>query len=274
MTQPTARIVVLTPELAKKLLAANKNNRNVSEKNYAKIARAMKRGEWELNGEAIKVAKDGTLLDGQHRCHAVVATGVAIETFLIEGLPNTAQETMDQGKTRTLANYLAMRGEKNASRLAAAIASLYIFDRYDLERAVKNTGRPDATVREQLDFFDQNEWIRDLVVPLRAIQQAAYYPGIPMLAPLYVAFDLIDADDAKGFWEQVEKGVGLHEKHPILHLRKALRSSYEDVRGERNTRYLAALTIKAWNAFRAGQDTGRLQWRAGGANPETFPVPR
>jgi len=47
-----------------------------------------------------------------------------------------------------------------------------------------------------------------------------------------------------------------------------------DARGERNQRYIAALVIKAWNAYRDGAPVRQLKYRIGGANPEKFPEPR
>lgn len=274
MIKPTASTITLTPEKAAELLDRNPRNRRVSAKNYSMIKRAIERGEWELNGEAIKVAVDGFLLDGQHRCHAVIETGIPIETFLIEGLPNRTQDTMDTGKIRTLGNVLDIRGEKSATRLAAIVTSLHAMETFGL-RAGVHTGRRDpVTVKERLDYLEQNPWIRDILEPLRGIQRASHYSGVAMLAPLYVTFANIDEEDAEFFWSRVRDGLELHEKSPIYVLRKTLRTISEDSRGERNTLYIAAITIKAWNAYRDGADVSQLRWRAGGAKPEAFPEPR
>jgi hypothetical protein len=46
------------------------------------------------------------------------------------------------------------------------------------------------------------------------------------------------------------------------------------VAGQRNARWMTAITIKTWNAFRNGDEIGQLKWRAGGAAPEAFPIPK
>src|SRR5690625_2666804 len=90
MTQPTPNIrvnvVTITPQLAEQLLGKNPNNRKISRTNYNTVRRAIEHGEWELNGEAIKLSQDGTVLDGQHRLMAVRDTGISIQSLLIEGL--------------------------------------------------------------------------------------------------------------------------------------------------------------------------------------------
>lgn len=61
---------MVTPEMAENILAARGPNRNVSASVINKYARDMLAGRWQLNGQTIKISKDGQLLDGQHRLEA------------------------------------------------------------------------------------------------------------------------------------------------------------------------------------------------------------
>ena len=72
-----------------------------------------------LNGETVKIASDGTILDGQHRLYACIQAGVPFETVVIRGLPPEAQDTIDTGMARKFADQLALRGEVNTPLLAA-----------------------------------------------------------------------------------------------------------------------------------------------------------
>ena len=74
-------VVTVTPEMARKLLEQNSRNRKVSKGNYAQVLEAMTAGEWELNGEAIKSAREGTLLDGQHRCLVSAENDIPFQTL-------------------------------------------------------------------------------------------------------------------------------------------------------------------------------------------------
>lgn len=65
---------------------------------------------WKMNGEAIKFSNTGRLLDGQHRLLACVESGCSVRTLVIRGLPEDTQETMDAGKSRTMANVLELKG--------------------------------------------------------------------------------------------------------------------------------------------------------------------
>lgn len=270
----TARVVDLTPELAEELLSRNPRNRDISNRNYAYVRRAMERGEWVLNGEAIKTGEDGYILDGQHRCRAVVDTGITIRTLLVEGLPSSTQDTMDTGKSRSLSDILKIRGERSSARLAAITRRLHVLEEYGLRAACGGGTSYISTNRECLDYLDSNPWIREMVQPAFQIQTKANYPGCALTATLMVAFDRIDSDDSVYFWARAVDGVGLSAEHPVYVLRKTLNTIAEDSRGERNERYLGAITIKAWNAYRAGDPVGQLRFRVGGAKPEAFPEPK
>ena len=98
-------------------------------------------------------------------------------------------------------------------------------------------------------------------------------PVLTMLSALFVLFSEIDQEDADAFFDAFISGVGLEEGSPILALRTLLtnlRSRSKATKIDQN--YVAALVIKAWNAWRAGLEVTTLYYRPGGANPEKFPV--
>ena len=100
--------------------------------------------------------------------------------------------------------------------------------------------------------------------------------GLPgrLAAILYYAFSKIDADDAEAFFDRLASGEGLVRGNPIFVLRAALLGS-KTAKGSANPVWLSALTIKAWNKFRAGDDAvGLLKFTQGGAYPEAFPEPK
>jgi len=68
------------------LLKRNAMNRPLSKSHVDKLSDSLLRGEWVMNGDAIRISKCGILIDGQHRLSAVVKSGVSIETIVIDGL--------------------------------------------------------------------------------------------------------------------------------------------------------------------------------------------
>lgn len=265
--EPVAQVIDLTPERAAELLDRNPRNRKISPRYAANVLRAIENDEWELNGEAIKVDVDGYILDGQHRCWAVVESGKTIKTFIIEGLPAHTQDTMDTGKSRSLMDVLSIHKEASASALASIVRGLRMRDRFGVRAALANAGT--VTTKECLAYLDENPWIREIVQPCRKVAREAKVSA-SVVSVLWVEFAELDAQDAEWFFDHLASGESLDSQHPVYVLRKSL-AALDKARGERNRVYVGALVIKAWNKFRDGESISMLRYRPGGSSPEPFP---
>lgn len=79
--------VLLTPDLAAWLLDGNLDgNRRLSSREVDRIANDITEGRWKANGDTIKVNESGKLIDGQHRCHAVIQADIAVPTMIVFGV--------------------------------------------------------------------------------------------------------------------------------------------------------------------------------------------
>lgn len=105
--------VKITPYMAACMLLFNPNNRKIGRINAESIASAIKNNQWDSdNGECIKFAYDGTLVDGQHRLLAVKMADRAAEFWVMHSV-KTAKiltRTLDTGKTRNAKDILGMQG--------------------------------------------------------------------------------------------------------------------------------------------------------------------
>jgi hypothetical protein len=116
---PGMKIVTITPDDALDLLLLNEDNRPVSQTKVNQYAADIKAGRWTMNGETIKVARDGQLNDGQHRLEAVLIAGKPIETAMIYGVDRDTRLTVDQGRARGAGCYLGLQGVANSNAVAA-----------------------------------------------------------------------------------------------------------------------------------------------------------
>ena len=265
-------VVTVTPERAQQLLEQNKSNRRVSAKNLEKVEAIMSRGEWRLNGEAIKVSTAGRVLDGQHRLMASVNTGTTFQTLIVYGLTDETQETMDSGKSRTLSDILSLRGYKNTHSTAAIVTAIIRSENYGLKAAVTSgTQAKPVTNQQAIHRLETEPALADLYKLVQGLGRVGLQGKIAGL--LYYKFSEIDAEDTEFFFEQLKSGAGLERNHPILALRSLLLNLKSAI-GTANSTYVTAVTIKAWNKYRAGEECVQLKFRVGGANPESFPEPK
>lgn len=262
----TAEIVTITPEVAEQWLGANTHNRNLSRMYIDRLAGAIRRGEWQFNGESIKFNGDGTLIDGQHRLSAIAKSGVPVAALVVHNVSMSAQDTVDVGKKRSLADALKLRGETECAQLAGAVTIIWRFER---DQPLSNVP---PTITEAMTTLERHPRLRASIPIGRQLNSWIRYPNASGTA-LHYWLSLIDQDDdADDFFDRLKSGAFLHEGHPILTLRQAVE---RDARQDRRmrTQRLQALTIKAWNAYRDGSDLHFLKWKPGGSRPEPFPKP-
>lgn len=94
--------ILITPEMAKKWLENNPNNRPVKMKRVEAFARDMKAGNWFVTHQGIAFDTDGNLLDGQHRLFAVALSGTPTLMNVTTGVPRETMIAVDVGTPRDM----------------------------------------------------------------------------------------------------------------------------------------------------------------------------
>lgn len=126
----TKEYVLLTPELAKDYLSHNYiKNRTLRPSNLSKLAGIINSGEWDPGLSSIQdpiIFNDsGVMINGQHRCLAVIQTNKPVHVWVQFGVhdPNmTLFQKLDSGCVRRSADYI---DGGNANSCAAA-AKIYV----------------------------------------------------------------------------------------------------------------------------------------------------
>lgn len=122
--EPTSAYVDMTPDIASALLARNTANRPLSQNKVNAFARAMLDGSFDYkNGCAVLVNASGTLVDGQHRLHAIVKTGITQRMEVKTNVSDNAFATIDLGY-RGAGDTVAVLGYMNCKQVASSAALL------------------------------------------------------------------------------------------------------------------------------------------------------
>lgn len=94
--------VLVTPLVAKALLTFNTKNRPLNRRKVNLWAKKMLAKQWnEQTNDMICFALTYVLINGQHRLHAIVETGVSLLLNISTNMDEEAGKTMDLGKGRT-----------------------------------------------------------------------------------------------------------------------------------------------------------------------------
>jgi hypothetical protein len=252
----------ITPEHARQLLLLNKRNRPMDFHHVRVLAREMQAGHWKFNGDSIRISTANNILDGQHRLHAIITSGVTIECLIVRGLPDDAFDTIDVGKKRTGGDIFFIKGEKDCNVLAAALQLVHGY--YDNRLTPRKT-YPITVLEEALILHPA---IRNSVTFAKE-KKAKLLPQSACSA-LHYLFSEKDKLLADIFIESLATGTGLRLEDTIWLLRERLIKNLSD-RAKLPTHYIMALAIKTWNAERKGRKMRGLSWRGGEDSPEACP---
>lgn len=257
-TTANARWVEVTPELAQAILGEHAPNRTIRQLDVARYAADMAADKWTNTGEAIKFDEQGCLLDGQHRLSAVVKADMTVPLLFVYDVPRAAQDVMDSGRKRSLADQLAMRGQTNCNALAAGIKAAHDIEVYGKPRATRN-----KSVATLLEWFETHQDIADSYAPVRkALDVPVKYPSGIAIA-LHYSMAKLAKEEADLFWRVLGFGDHTPGADAVLVLReKMLTVAAETQKGhvlDSNRR--AAYTITAWNAWITGRDIKIFRFR-------------
>lgn len=266
-----AELVRVTPELAIELLGRNLHNRNVRTAHVQALAGDITNDRWLPNGETIKIAADGTLVDGQHRLHAVVEAGIGVDMLVVRGVTLAAQETIDTGRARTFADALRLRGEPDALRLASATRIVWEWLDNGSTLAPGHGGASNPSHATLAEVLRSNPDIRE-AARVGAIT-SRHVPILTGAQGALIAWTTarVDAEDSTYFLDSLVSLAELRADDPILALRQLFQRWSERPHARPDRRVIVASTIKAWNAFRAGVPLTIVVYRPGGKRPEPFP---
>lgn len=99
----------VTPAAARALLdKLDPAQRRVRPTKVQAFETLLRRGEFATTHQGILVSESGTLLDGQHRLHAIVNTGIGANLFVGRGASVSMIQNVDGGTPRTDADRLGL----------------------------------------------------------------------------------------------------------------------------------------------------------------------
>jgi hypothetical protein len=241
---------LLTPELAKYLLEeCNPKNRPIRQAHVEQLSIDIKNGRFQHNGEA--VSKEGLLNDGQHRCIAVVRTGIAIKTQMGFGFPRESRLTANQAAIKRSGDYISLMKISNGNNVADVGTLIW---QYEEHGRVSNHAYLRPT-KDQLNMFvaDRHELILSSIA---AVPKAgcSLVGGLGVLAFCHYVFSNKHREKADYFISKIVNGDNLSQRDPIYACRQRLLNR----ESRRIVSEKAELLFRAWRAYIDGRDLRKI----------------
>jgi len=236
-------IETVTPNVARKFLELNTNNRQLNQIHVKNLAKEMADGNWAFNGGSI-VFNGQKLVDGQHRLHACIASNTPFLTVIVRGVGDDAFATIDQGRKRTGGDILSINGERNANLVSAALSKIHCITTDKWSDRLSQT--------QMLEYLDSHGDVREFASFIASKSTAARgvsYPSI-LVATMYLCA-CKDKVSAYQFFNKLLTGEGISKDEPVFSLRNRLIANTVSSK-KISPRMQTMLIVKSWNATRKG----------------------
>jgi hypothetical protein len=248
-------IILVTPEIAERYLEGQRRNRTLRRRQIEFLVRELQRGEWKFNGETLILDEDGQMLDGQHRCHSCIKSGVPFLTLVVRNISHKARDRIDTGSKRTNGDILGMEGV-TSPQLAAAVVAKLLQQRHNgdwWEANMRPSGHEVSSNLEEFPGIHQHFSVgKDLA------RQLGGGTSLWVVAR-YLTFQ-IDEPTARLFWEKVVTGIGLEPGDPELRLRQRLLDTRLAAgKIELMPKFYGGLIAMAWNYRRRNRPIQQLK---------------
>lgn len=260
--------VILTPDMAAKLLDHNTMNRPLRQPHVNRIASQIAKGQWKFNGDTIKISKSGDVLDGQHRLWAIMEAKQDVETIIVRGIEKDAFATMDAVRqVRTGADTIARLGHpSHRNEISTALTWLLRWQRGVIETFRDPRNRIENSDIEQA--FD----LHPLIV--RAVERCNRFRGVCNVGILSFAYYVMtnrNSEIAERMIDTLENPTAIGIDDPFFRLRAYF---VEDRGRKKDALTVIACIFKAANAAAVNKPVGVLKWSNQGSHPEGFPLLR
>lgn len=211
-------------------LLANQTNRNLNQNRVRLLAHDMEQAKWNPSIAPVLLYSDGTLADGQHRLAAAVMRAKPLQVWLAT-IERQEITKVDSGMNRTTYMHSQILGmtTTKADIAAARVALCLEGGSFSLSPRVNHDQLIEAVSRYDVLRFR----FRYSVLS----GACAYIHSLSAGAP--------------EFFRMVVTGEMLFRTQPAFHLRNALFLNKAGGNYEREE--LLVKTVKAWNAFAAGE---------------------
>lgn len=248
---PISEIVTLTPVLAQLILERNPINRPINKRNASDLVQDVANKRFVFNGESIIISDTGVLNDGQHRCQTVVETKIPIPVVIVFGPKEETRFTVDTGKSKTVSNFLAMKGRMYTHTLGAASGYFLQWSKTGVV-SINGLDRPSKQAiliaADEIKGIDKS--VEFTVHCMKSIRSHA------VLAFCHNVFwKRSGRDAADEFIGKLIDGDGLRKGTPLWYCRERLNGMPRGTTAQTRIE----LIFKCWNAWRRGEGITHLK---------------
>ena len=268
------RYVDVSPAIAQALLDRNTRNRKKSATDVDDWSGEMGAGRWRITHQGIALARDGVILDGQHRLQGIVDSGVTVRMPIAVGLDPEVFTVIDTGRKRSAGDALGMVGEASATQLAAVVRMCWQYDNGLLGSGKNRGGKVNKVHHDVLLGYraGKEDALREAVKVGVNVRAFGLKVNKTAMGTAYFLIKRGCNDDelVETFFEGVRVGADLARDDARFLLRRTIINDTAPTAMKH-----LALILKGWALFARGGSVKQLGWRIDEEMPIVYvPLPK
>lgn len=259
--QGSVELIDLTPDMAQTLLdmrpseTSDLGQRKINKGHVQRLVDTIESGQFVWLGNPLRLNANNELIDGQHRCTAVVKSGVTIPNMLLV-TTYTPEAIMYLDTTSRVRTARDIRYITKRRQLHSAVTSAILFVETNfVPRAPKK-----LLPKEKVELTDKCEYIDELTQLYARSRVTGFNITSGVLAAAYAAMK-IDYGMAMEFFGAIAEFDKHYNQNATLYINWHTRERSISGRtsGEVFRWDAADKAIRSWNAFRKGKKLNVLQ---------------
>lgn len=242
--------VLITPELASKILQKNSKNRKLRMSEAAGWGKIIRGGLWRYTHQGVAIDSDGVLQDGQHRLTGIVLADIACEMQVSIGMPPENFNAIDTGLKRNFGDVVTTLGIKGGSRVGSIARILIVYDEIPERLWTSKVYNTEVSQYVTQPFDDKRSYgeVMHEAGSLAQFHWKSYRINATSVgAGIFLLWRHVGADNPKvvDFLDGLRTGANLTVNDPR---RLLMRYTLNPTRLRSSWLHLA-LFLKAWNKF-------------------------
>jgi hypothetical protein len=239
--------ILVTPELAKLILAKNKQNRPLNKTNLLYLKNEALSGRWKEVSDSIQITSEDLLNNGQHRLTVIKDLKIPLSLRIETNVDPTTFTVIDTGKKRDGVDVLSIKHVENASVTATTIRFIkFVENGYSGHLKVSN--------QDMVEFIDKNPSLVDSIkFGVSYYKKGNKVVTAPLLATMHFFLKKNYQHKGEEFLIKLALGNNIEPNCPSGSLRNRFISIKTEKHVIMRSEFLLQFMIVAWNKYISGE---------------------
>jgi hypothetical protein len=142
------KIMLVTPDLAEQFLHGQNDNRKVNKTAIDKYVGDMISGLWKPYAQPLMFDINDKMIDGQHRCHSVIKSGIPQTFITLWNIPTDIMQVLDTGLKRKTSHVGQILGLDVNDKMTSTVNHMFLLDQ---------SSKIELSSSKILELFDKYE---------------------------------------------------------------------------------------------------------------------